>query len=107
MRGQGRVIPSSQLQVVSNLEGGIVKDILVRSGQQVRRGDELIRLDPTQAGAEFGSGEATLIALDIKIARLQAEVQGREPVYPAAADAARRRPAQDRAVAARVAHGRS
>lgn len=84
VRGTGRVIPSSQLQLVSNLEGGIVKDILVKGGQQVRRGDELIRLDPIQAGSEFGSGEATLIALDMKIARLSAEVQGREPVYPAA-----------------------
>lgn len=86
VRGMGRVIPSSQLQVVSNLEGGIVQDILVRGGQLVRAGDELIRLDRTQTGAEYGSGEATLSALIIKIARLQAEVLGREPVYPAASD---------------------
>jgi len=86
VRGMGRVIPSSQLQVVSNLEGGVVQDILVRSGQQVRRGDELIRLDPTQTGAELGSGEQTLVALDMKIARLLAEVSGRQPAYPAARD---------------------
>ena len=72
VRGMGRVIPSSQLQVVSNLEGGIVEDILVRQGQQVSAGDELIRLDQTQTTAEFGSGEATLSALVVKIARLQA-----------------------------------
>lgn len=88
VRGQGRVIPSSQLQIVSNLEGGVVQDILVRSGQLVRAGDELIRLDRTQSGAEFGSGEATLSALTMKIARLEAEVSGREPTYPAAADPA-------------------
>jgi membrane fusion protein, adhesin transport system len=87
VRGQGRVIPSSQLQIVSNLEGGVVQDILVRSGQLVRAGDELIRLDRTQSGAEYGSGEATLSALTMKIARLEAEVSGREPVYPATADA--------------------
>jgi adhesin transport system membrane fusion protein len=87
VRGQGRVIPSSQLQIVSNLEGGVVQDILVRSGQEVRAGDVLIRLDRTQSGAEFGSGEATLSALTMKIARLEAEVGGREPVYPAAGDA--------------------
>ena len=56
VRGMGRVIPSSQLQVVSNLEGGIVQQILVRQGQQVRAGDPLIRLDQTQTGAELGSG---------------------------------------------------
>jgi adhesin transport system membrane fusion protein len=38
-------------------------------------------------GSEFGSGEATLSALAVKIARLQAEVEGRSPVYPAARDA--------------------
>ncbi|HEV7659665.1 MAG TPA: HlyD family type I secretion periplasmic adaptor subunit [Allosphingosinicella sp.] len=86
VRGQGRVVPSSQLQVVSNLEGGVIQDILVRSGQQVRAGDPLIRLDRTQTSAEFGSGEATLSALTMKIARLEAEVGGREPAYPAASD---------------------
>jgi membrane fusion protein, adhesin transport system len=88
VRGQGRVVPSSQLQVVSNLEGGVVQDILVHAGQQVRAGDELIRLDRTATGAEYGSGEATLSALTIKIARLEAEVGGREPVYPAVNDPA-------------------
>ncbi len=86
VRGQGRVIPSSRLQVVSNLEGGIVQDILVRQGQLVRAGDVLIRLDPTQTGAEFGSGEATVSALSFKIARLTAEIMGRDPVYPPASD---------------------
>jgi adhesin transport system membrane fusion protein len=88
VRGMGRVVPSSQLQVVSNLEGGIVEQILVRQGQQVRAGDELIRLDPTLTTAEFGSGEATLSALSVKIARLQAEVEGRSPTYPSAVSAA-------------------
>ena len=86
VRGMGRVIPSSQLQIVSNLEGGIVEAILVRQGQLVRAGDPLIRLDRTQSGAEFGSGEATLSALVVKIARLHAEVEGRNPVYPAASN---------------------
>ena len=86
VRGMGRVVPSSQLQIVSNLEGGIVEAILVRQGQLVRTGDPLIRLDRTQSGAEFGSGEATLSALLVKIARLRAEVEGRNPTYPAASN---------------------
>ena len=87
VRGMGRVIPSSQLQIVSNLEGGIVEQILVRAGQQVRAGDPLIQLDQTASTAEFGSGQATAAALMAKIARLQAEVEGRTPVYPPAANA--------------------
>jgi adhesin transport system membrane fusion protein len=80
----GRVVPSSRLQVLSNLEGGIVSEILVRAGDIVRRGQPLVRLDRTQAGAELGSSEATVGALAAKIARLQAEIAGRDPVYPAA-----------------------
>jgi membrane fusion protein, adhesin transport system len=86
VRGQGRVVPSSQLQVVSNMEGGVVQDILVRAGQNVRQGDELIRLDRTASGAEFGSGSATVLALQVKIARLTAEVTGTAPQYPASND---------------------
>ncbi|MFN3945034.1 MAG: HlyD family type I secretion periplasmic adaptor subunit [Allosphingosinicella sp.] len=87
VRAQGRVIPSSQLQVVSNLEGGIVSEIMVQPGQEVERDAELIRLDPTQSGADLGSGQASVGALNAKIARLQAEIAGREPQYPPAIDA--------------------
>lgn len=87
VKGQGRVVASSHLQVISNLEGGVVQAILVRTGQQVRQGQELIRLDRTQSGSELGSGEASVNALSAKVARLQAEVAGREPVYPRAANA--------------------
>lgn len=80
----GRVVPSSRLQVLSNFEGGVVSAILVHVGDLVKRGQPLVRLDQTQAGAEFGSSEITVGALNAKIARLQAEIAGREPVYPAA-----------------------
>jgi adhesin transport system membrane fusion protein len=88
VRGQGRVIASSQLQVVSNLEGGVIEAILVQPGQVVAENAELVRLDPTSTSSELGSGQASVAALAAKIARLEAEVAGREPVYPAAADAA-------------------
>lgn len=83
--GEGRVISSSELQVVSSLEGGIVEEIFVRPGEEVAADEALIRLDPTASGSELGSTEATASALDIKIARLRAEVAGRAPRYPAPA----------------------
>ena len=82
VRGSGRIIPSSRMQVVSNLEGGIVDAILVNVGDQVDVGDPVVRLDRTQAGADFGSNRAQFEALSIKIARLQAEVNGSEPRFP-------------------------
>jgi len=88
VRGQGRVIASSQLQVISNLEGGIVDAILVRTGETVREGQDLVRLNTMQSSSELGSGEATFDALRVKIARLEAEATGRSPAFPAADDAA-------------------
>lgn len=88
VRGDGRVVPSSRLQIISNLEGGLIAQILVRGGMDVKEGQVLLKLDPTQTRAEFGSNSATTAALAAKIARLEAELDGREPVYPAAADIA-------------------
>jgi adhesin transport system membrane fusion protein len=88
VRGDGRVVPSSRLQVISNLEGGLIAQILVRGGMDVKAGQALLKLDPTQTRAELGSNSAATAALSAKIARLEAELDGREPVYPAGADAA-------------------
>jgi membrane fusion protein, adhesin transport system len=88
VRGMGRVVPSSKTQLISNLEGGIVEAVLVRTGQQVKAGEALVRLDPTQTGAELGSGAATVGALAAKIERLEAEITGRSPNFGAADSAA-------------------
>ena len=58
VRGQGRVVPSAQLQTVSNLEGGVVEEILVRAGDDVQRGTPILRLSPLQSSAELGATEA-------------------------------------------------
>jgi len=82
-RAQGRVVPSSQLQIISNLEGGIVSKIIAHAGQRVARGAPLIVLDKTTATADFNRGSVTSNALQARIIRLQAEVQGTRPVWPA------------------------
>jgi membrane fusion protein, adhesin transport system len=81
-RGNGRVIPSSQLQVVQNLEGGIVREIVARQGDKVKKGDVLLRLDATQFGAEFARGQEGYNALVAKITRLQAEAGNGYPAFP-------------------------
>lgn len=86
VRGMGTVVPSSKLQVVSNLEGGVIEEIVVKAGQAVKRGDILVRLSPTMTGADFGSSTAEVSALEAKIARLDAEVRGISPNYGQAPD---------------------
>lgn len=82
VRGVGRVVPGPQLQVVSNLEGGIVEAILVEVGENVDVNDPLVRLDPTQTTAALSSNQASFDALDVKVRRLQAEIRGEAPQFP-------------------------
>ena len=81
-RGQGRVIPASKIQVVQNLEGGIIRKILVHEGATVKAGDILLRIDPTQAGSSLGETRQRMRGLRALIARLQAEVEGRPLTFP-------------------------
>ena len=80
--GFGKVIPSRQVQVIQNLEGGIVGEILVRDGQQVEAGQILMRIDDTVSGANFREMEETYLGLLAAAARLQYEADGKDPIYP-------------------------
>lgn len=81
-RGEGRVIPSRQTQIVQNLEGGIVAAILVREGQIVEEGDVLMRIDNSRAASDFRERRSRYFALQAALARLDAEVSDREPEFP-------------------------
>lgn len=83
-RGMGRVTPSNKLQEVQYLEGGIVKDILVKAGDKVKAGDILVRLDPTQFSAEFAQNREGYNLLYAKTARLEAIAAGKPLVFPKA-----------------------
>lgn len=78
--GEGKAIPSSKVQVIQNLEGGIVSEIFVREGQVVNKGDTLLRLDDTRFLSNQGETEADRLALVARIERLSAEAEGRAPV---------------------------
>lgn len=80
--GTGRVVPSSELQVIQNLEGGILEAMHVREGDVVRRGELLATIHNPRAVGALGSGQADVFALQAKIARLTAEATGEEPVFP-------------------------
>jgi len=71
-RGEGKVIPSSQLQVIQSFDGGVVQEVLVREGQVVEKGDLLLRIDPTRFISTFRENRAEYVSLQARAARLQA-----------------------------------
>nr|WP_153922058.1 HlyD family type I secretion periplasmic adaptor subunit [Pseudomonas sp. JG-B] len=76
-RGEGKAIPSSKLQKVQNLEGGIVSELFIHEGQVVEVGDPLLRLDPTRFESNVGETEADRNAMQLRVERLSAEVDDR------------------------------
>ncbi|MDP3845645.1 MAG: HlyD family type I secretion periplasmic adaptor subunit [Pseudomonas sp.] len=81
--GEGKAIPSSKIQVIQNLEGGIVAEIFVREGQLVDKGDVLLRLDDTLFISNRGESDADRMALTARLVRLQAEAEGKPLEMPA------------------------
>lgn len=80
-KGEGKAIPSSKVQTIQNLEGGIVSEIFVREGQVVNKGQPLLRLDDTRFSSNKGETEADRNSLEARVERLRAEAEGREPAF--------------------------
>ena len=85
-RAEGQIIPSSQVQVVQNLEGGIVQEILVREGDVVDKGQILLRIDDTRFASSYQEGRLKYLALQAQISRLTAETEGKSLQLPAEVD---------------------
>lgn len=79
-RGMGKVIPSSQIQIVQNLEGGILAETYVNIGDIVQKGQLLMRLDEKRFSAPYQEYRLKYLALTAKAARLIAETEGVEMV---------------------------
>jgi adhesin transport system membrane fusion protein len=75
-RGEARVIPEGREQVIASLEGGILRELLVREGDAVKAGQPLALLDPTRVEAVQAEGQAKRLALRAAIARATAESTG-------------------------------
>lgn len=72
-RGEGKVIPSSQIQIIQNLEGGIIEKIFVKEGEIVQKGQQLVKLDATRFQTAYDEDRLKSLALKIKKERLTAE----------------------------------
>jgi adhesin transport system membrane fusion protein len=71
-RGEGKVIPSRQVQVIQSQDGGVLTEIAVREGDAVTSGQLLVRLDATRFVANYRENLVELFALQVKAERLRA-----------------------------------
>ncbi|PJG43104.1 hemolysin secretion protein D [Acinetobacter tandoii] len=75
-RGQGSVIPTSREQILQSLDPGTIKEMLVKEGDIVEKGQILLRLDDTRSSAILRESEAKVANLEAMSARLRAESYG-------------------------------
>jgi adhesin transport system membrane fusion protein len=73
-QAEGRIIPSSRMQIVQNMEGGIVRSINVKQGDVVEKDDVVLQMESVQYSSELDSKKQQVMSLMAKQARLQAEV---------------------------------
>ncbi|MBZ0334551.1 HlyD family type I secretion periplasmic adaptor subunit [Marinobacter sp. AL4B] len=78
-RGEGKVIPSRQLQIVQSVDGGVIDALFVKEGDVVDKGDLLVRIDPTRFVANYEESNVRAFALEAKVARLKALID-RQPL---------------------------
>ncbi len=75
-RGEGKVIPSSKIQVIQNLEGGILSEVLIAEGEIVEKGDVLVRIDDTRFSSSFMESKLKYWELLARASRLESEARG-------------------------------
>ncbi|HPN87531.1 MAG TPA: HlyD family type I secretion periplasmic adaptor subunit [Smithella sp.] len=81
-RGEGKVVPSSHVQIVQNLEGGIISEILINVGDKVKKDQLLLKMDPTRFSSSFEENRVKYLSDKAKAARLKAEATGSALVIP-------------------------
>ena len=80
--GQGKVIPSSEIQIIQNLEGGIIKNILVKEGEIVKKDQILMQIDNTRFMSSYDEAMKKIDVLELEIIRINAELSKTPPVFP-------------------------
>lgn len=81
-RGEGKVIPSKQLQILQSIDGGLVSEILVKEGDVVNPNQLLIKIDETRFVSSVKENQAQYLGLMAKTARLRAISEGKPFVPP-------------------------
>jgi adhesin transport system membrane fusion protein len=85
VRGDGKVIPGGENQMIQHLEGGMLSAIMVKEGQRVKADDVLLKVDNLKSSSTLESSQYKSAELRARIIRLRAESTGGS-FSPSAAD---------------------
>ncbi len=81
-RGIGQVVPSQRVQLIQNLEGGIIQEVPVREGQIIEKDTVVMRIDNESAGSQYREALVRILEHEASIARLESLINDTEVVYP-------------------------
>lgn len=81
VRAEGEIVPSGDNQIIQNLEGGIVEELLISEAQSVKKGDILIKIDNRKSESTLEASEIKTQELQGQIFRLKAEAAGLDKMY--------------------------
>lgn len=81
-RAPGVIMPSSKVQIIQSKDGGVLLSLPVQAGDEVAKGQVIARFDQTDALADYQDAKARVASLQANMARLRAEMDGVEPVFP-------------------------
>lgn len=80
-RGEGQITPSLGVQPIQSEQGGIIKEIFVKEGQEVKKGDKLVQMSNIEAVSEFQDLLNKQVECILSLKRLDAERDGAPLVY--------------------------
>jgi adhesin transport system membrane fusion protein len=80
-RAQGQIIASDRTQVIQAVDGGVLRELFVQEGQEVKAGQLLASFEKTRVRAALDDTQGKVMALRITLARLRAEVYGKNLVF--------------------------
>jgi HlyD family secretion protein len=73
---QGKLIPSSYVKIVQPAESGVLREILVGDGQEVKAGQVLLRMDTQVTDADQATVETDLLLRRLQLRRIESEMAG-------------------------------
>lgn len=87
VRAQGSIVTTARTQIIQAADGGVLAEILVQEGQEVKAGQRLAMLERDRSSASFEESRSKVAALQSALIRARAESTGIKPTFPPELDA--------------------